>query len=85
MPSVPYYGETDLDEFDDDDILEAALGIMRSQAGKPADKRDKRLTELTDRIADFLGARIDENGLPPPSTAATVRSMEHLRALMAKH
>lgn len=85
-----------IDEFDDDVILEAALGILeRHRALAPPDRgaaasRASRIYDLwfeketlMQRIAALLGVEMRPD-LPPPSTAAQIKSMAELKTVVEK-
>lgn len=64
--------DVDLDQFDDADVLDAALEVIKEQL------RRSRPDELRiGRLRQALG--LDESTLPPPSTAATITSMADYR------
>lgn len=66
--------EVDLDDFDDDEILDAALDIINSNKG------DGYLADQISAIAIALNAVVDEDEtLPPPSTASKITSMDDLK------
>ena len=71
--------EIEIEEFDDEEVLRRALEII--QAGNQCSGfRAAEMARLVHRIK--LATNLDEDSLPPPSTAAKVRSMGQLQALL---
>jgi hypothetical protein len=91
MPSVTAQSEVYLSEFDDDDIIERAIEIVKEHQKRRASQskwdRDKAM-ELDgdiEELAKALGAMtFVGDGLPPASTAARITSMDALRAYTKK-
>lgn len=76
----------EIDEFSDEEILEAAASIIERLTKEP--KRDNPAYaveyEHIDAIAQKVGQSISERELPPASTAARIHSMEMLRNYLGR-
>lgn len=93
MATVDATVEVDLDQFEDHDILEAAADIIREHKRhiRPTDdphgfltRRWDLVNDALEKVANAIGATIiggtEDESWAPPSTAATIRSMDALRA-----
>lgn len=84
----------DLNDFDSDDILEAAVDIvayhLKSERPKEGYRASqwKVIEDLVVKMRDALVvkvAEIDDRNLPPPSTAAKIKSIAELREFVANN
>lgn len=64
----------DAGDLDPEDVLDAACYIVEAQRKKPEAERDGRLADYIARLAEAFAVEPDD--LPPPSTAAKVRTLE---------
>lgn len=69
--------EVDLAEFPADEVLWAALAIVRRNAADPALRGPIR------DLQNHFAAEIEDESLPPRSTAARVQSLEEAKAAVA--
>lgn len=88
--------EVDLSDFDADDIVKEAIEIIErhlKEGGPPAKDRSffaheyyKKIEEHTQTLTKLLRAQPfpETDELPPPSTAARIRTMEELRKHLEK-
>jgi hypothetical protein len=67
--------DVEIDQFPEDEVLDYAAAILRQQA-----KAEKGLSKSARAIRSMLLADQEVAGLPPPSTAARITSMDELRA-----
>lgn len=81
----------ELSDFDSDDILDAALEIVTGHLERAKPDDGYRLKQWNDvdvrvkKLRNLLrGCADDDTSLPPPSTAAKMRTAEQLRAYLAK-
>lgn len=72
--------DVDLDDFEDEEILAAALSIVRH---KEAHKMGTRCEEVIAKIRNVLLLDNDDS-LPPASTAASIETMEALRNYISR-
>lgn len=85
--------DVSVEEFCDDVILEAALGVIERHRKVPEPDKGLILSRIYDlwfeneklmqRIAAALGVDM-QSDLPPASTAARIKSLDDLRAFAAK-
>ena len=85
-----------LDDFDSEEILEGAYEIIRgglksasSEKNEYWARRCKRERDIIEKIRLLFRAPgndvLADPSLPPPSTAAKIKSAEHLREVLAKN
>lgn len=89
MATVRADVEVDIDEFEDSEVLDAALAIVRNHKSqvKPDYPPRLKLWEATEaqveRLASVLGIAAHPD-MPPASTAASVTSLDQLRAICGR-
>lgn len=72
--------DVEIEQFDDEDVLLRALEIIQD-GNQRRGFRDERIAQLVRQIR--LATNLDEDTLPPPSTASKIVTEAQLKAFLA--